>query len=80
MMAKSDAHAIAYDDYTRALKLAPADGATLSAFVRTAVLTGRSQDALSWVKAVNQDTRPMPVRLAISKLSAAAGFTTDAVV
>ena len=79
MMAKSDAHAIAYDDYVRALKLAPADEATLSAFVRTAKLIGRSQDAMSWVKAVNEDARPLPVLLALSKLSASAGARGDAI-
>ena len=45
MMAKSDAYSIAYDDYIRALKIDPLDEASLKAFVRTAILTNRAQDA-----------------------------------
>ena len=55
MMAKSDAYSIAYDDYVRALKLDPTDRAALRGFSRTAVLTSRAQDALSWVKSLTMD-------------------------
>ena len=79
MMAKSDAYSIAYDDYVRALKLAPDDQAALAGFTRTAVLTGRAQDALSWVKALAGETPAIPAQIAMSKLLAAAGLKSDAV-
>ena len=53
MMARRDAHATAYDDYVRALTLDPADAAALDGLVRTAMLTRRGSDALSWVKSLN---------------------------
>jgi len=47
MMAKSDVHARAYDDYHRALELDVTDAAALEGFVRAAVLTSRSAEALT---------------------------------
>jgi spermidine synthase len=79
MMARSDAYSIAYDDYVRALKLAPNDEAALQAFTRTAVLTSRAQDALSWVKALTLETSSVQAQIAISKLLAAAALRPDAV-
>jgi spermidine synthase len=79
MMAKSDAYSIAYDDYTRALKLDPTDERALTAFTRVAILTNRAQDALSWVKSLTMD-RPTPQsKVATSRLLAAAGFSSDAI-
>ncbi|MCC7242656.1 MAG: hypothetical protein IT180_12075, partial [Acidobacteria bacterium] len=46
MMAKSDVHARAYDDFMRALRLDVTDAGALEGFTRTAVLTGRAPDAL----------------------------------
>ena len=79
MMAKSDAYSVAYDDYVRALKLNPTDVAALSGFTRTAVLTSRAQDARSWVKSLTVDKPSVAAQVAVSKLLAAAGLTSDAV-
>ncbi|MDH4062808.1 MAG: hypothetical protein OEW19_00300, partial [Acidobacteriota bacterium] len=46
MMAKSDVHSRAYDDFLRALELDVTDSAALDGLVRTAVLTSRAPDAL----------------------------------
>lgn len=80
MMAKSDAHATAYDDYVRALTLDPSDTASLDGLVRTAVASGRGTDALAWVKALTEGQTPTPAALiATSKLLASIGESTDAV-
>ena len=79
MMAKSDAYSIAYDDYVRALKIDPLDEPSLKAFVRTAILTNRAQDALSWVKALTQEKTGVQVQVAVSKLLAAASLKPEAV-
>jgi Flp pilus assembly protein TadD len=80
MMAKRDAHATAYDDYVRALTLDPTDGAALDGLVRTAVLTSRGSDALSWVKSLNANRTATPaVLIAASKLLAAIGSRSDAI-
>lgn len=79
MMAKSDAHSIAYEDYVRALKLDPADAATLDGLTRTAVLTSRAQDALSWVKSLTPDTPSLAAQIATSKLLSAAALKADAI-
>lgn len=78
MMAKADAYSIAYDDYTKALKLAPTDAAALQAFTRTALLTNRAQDALSWVKALTTEAPSVAADVATSKLMAAASLGADA--
>ncbi|HEX7940663.1 MAG TPA: hypothetical protein VF488_02625, partial [Gemmatimonadaceae bacterium] len=79
MMARSDAYSIAYDDYVKALKEDPTDPAALQAFTRTAVLTNRAQDALSWVKSLTTDRTTVHAQIAISKLLAAASFQADAI-
>ena len=80
MMARRDAHATAYDDYVRALTLDPADDAALDGLVRTAMLTQRGSDALSWVKSLNANRTGTPqVLIATSKLLAAIGASSDAV-
>ena len=78
MMAKADAYSIAYDDYTKALTLAPTDEKALQAFTRTAVLTNRAQDALSWVKALTTEKPSVAADVATSKLMAAASLGNDA--
>jgi hypothetical protein len=75
MMAKSDAYSIAYDDYVRALKIDPLDEASLKSFVRTAILTNRAQDALSWVKALTMDKTGVQAQIAVSKT--AGGFIAE---
>lgn len=80
MMAKRDAHLTAYDDYVRAVTLDPSDDAALEGLVRTAVLTRRSTDALSWVTSLTANRPSTPdVLVATSKLLAANGFAADAV-
>ncbi len=79
MMARSDAYAIAYDDYTNALKLDPTDDAALKAFTRTAILTNRATDAMGWIKAVAGDSPGVAPQVALSKLMAAASLRTDAI-
>ncbi len=79
MMAKSDAYSMAYDDYVRALKLDPLDRAALASFTRTAVLTSRAQDALSWVKSLTLEKPSVHAQIAISRLLAAAGLRPDAI-
>ena len=79
MLARSDAYALAYDDYTNALKLDPNDEAALKAFTRTAVLTNRAADAMGWIKAVGGDTPGIAGQVALSKLMAAASLRPDAI-
>ncbi len=79
MLAKSDAYALAYDDYTNALKLDPNDDAALKAFTRTAVLTNRATDAMGWIKAVAGESPGIAGQVALSKLMAAAALRPDAI-
>jgi SAM-dependent methyltransferase len=80
MMAKTDAHAMAYDDYVRALTLDPGDIPALDGLVRSAVRIGQARDALAWVKSLTAGRPETPeVAIAMSKLLAANGFWTDAV-
>jgi Flp pilus assembly protein TadD len=80
MMARRDAHAIAYDDYVRALELDPADGAALDGLVRTAIVTDRGSDALAWIKSLTAGrAASVPVLVATSKLLAAVGAPADAI-
>jgi spermidine synthase len=79
MMAKSDAYSIAYDDYVNALRLDPLDRDALTGFTRTAILTTRAQDALSWVKSLTAERSSADAQVATAKLLAAAGFKADAI-
>jgi spermidine synthase len=74
MMARRDAFSNAYEDYLRALRLDADDGEALDGFVRTAVITGRGSDALSWLDtlAAEDDTSPH-LMVARSKLLASIG-------
>ena len=79
MLARSDVHSLAYDDFVRALRLDPDDAVALDGFVRSAVLLTRSADALSWVKTLGGDRTPSVARtVAGSKLLAASGARDDA--
>lgn len=79
MLARSDMHASAYDDYVRALTRDPADGPSLEGIVKEAVLTGRAQDALGWLRGFNENATLSPATLvAMSKLLAAHGMRADA--
>ena len=77
MMAKSDAYAIAYDDYTNALKLDPHDEAALTAFTRTAVLTNRATDAMGWIKAVAGDAPHLHVDQHLRRAGGVVGEIDD---
>lgn len=79
MMARRDAHTTAFDDYVRALTLDPADVQALDGFVRSAVLTRRAGDALSWLATLTADRPPIPlVLIARSKLLSANGAAAEA--
>jgi spermidine synthase len=79
MMTKRDAHAIAYDDYVRALTLDPADALALDGLVRTAIVTERGSDALAWIKSLTAtDGESADVLVAMSRLLAAIGEHPDA--
>jgi tetratricopeptide (TPR) repeat protein len=54
MMAQRDAFTDSYDDYSRALSMSPGDERSVSGFVRTAILTRRTADALSRLEKVAQ--------------------------
>lgn len=79
MMARRDAHTLAYEDYVRALRLDPADHDTLEGFVRSAILTRRAADALSWIQSLSgAASDSVDVLVARSKLLAAMGSSSDA--
>lgn len=79
MLARRDAHTLAYEDYVRALRLDPLDRDALEGFVRTAILINRSADALSWIKSLTTNRMPSAAVLtAQSKLLASLGEQTDA--
>jgi spermidine synthase len=79
MFARSDVHPRAYDDFARALTLAPDDQTALDGLVRATTLLGRGTDGLSWLKTVTagrDDTAAHAV--ARSVLLASIGETGDA--
>jgi len=79
MMAKADVHAAAYDDYVRALTLEPTDRDTLDGFVKTAMVSRRSPDALAWIKSLAAARPPSAdVSVAVSKLLASIESRADA--
>ena len=79
MMTKADAHALAYDDYVQALTLDPTLAPALAGLARTAVLTGRASDALSWVKSLTAAQPTAASHVATSMLLEAAHLHADAV-
>jgi len=78
MMAKRDAHASAFDDFVNALSLDPLDSMALEGFVRSAVLTRRGGDALSWLARLTADSPSPAALIARSKLLAATGSAAEA--
>jgi Flp pilus assembly protein TadD len=79
MLARRDAHALAYQDYVRALRLDPGDADTFEAFTRSAILIRRGADALSWIKSLSGGSSPSPATLvAVSKLHASMGSPAEA--
>ena len=80
MMAKSDMHAAAYDDYVRALEKDPGDALSLEGIAKEAMLAGRVSDALSWVKGLTANRAPDSHALVtLSKLFAASAMPADAI-
>ncbi|MGH9385835.1 MAG: fused MFS/spermidine synthase [Vicinamibacterales bacterium] len=80
MLAKADVHAMAYDDYVRALTLEPTYAPALDGLVRAATLLRSAPDALAWIAALAEKTPPnVDVLVARSKLLAAAGKSADAI-
>ena len=79
MMAKADVHGAAYDDYVRALTIDPADRDTLEGFVKTAMVSRRSSDALAWIKSLAANRPPSAdISVAVSKLLASIESRADA--
>jgi Flp pilus assembly protein TadD len=79
MLARRDAHTHAYEDYVKALQLDRNDSKALDSLVRSAILTNRASDALSWIKSLDLSAGDDVARLvAISKLLAAIGSASDA--
>ncbi len=79
MMSARDAHSDAYDDYVKALTLDAADGDALEGLVRTAAITNRGSDALSWIKTLMAGRTPTAgVLVARSKLLASIDAKEDA--
>jgi hypothetical protein len=78
-MFKADAYASAYRDYLKALTLDFANQPALDGFVRSAVLAGRTTDAVAWIKG-QTSTRPITAAqlVAISKLLASNSLGADA--
>ena len=80
MLAHSDMHDAAYDDFVRALSIDHHDEPSLSQIVREAVLTGRAADALSWVRGLTINDAPhVPTLVALSQLLEATGAHAEAI-
>jgi tetratricopeptide (TPR) repeat protein len=79
MMTARDAYATAYDDYLQALRLDSRNRTALDGLVRTAILTRRGSDTLSWLKALSAEGEASAGMLvARSKLLASVGAQSDA--
>jgi spermidine synthase len=77
MLAQSDVHALAYEDYKQALLLDPRDVAAFDGLVKSAVLAARTAEALAWTNGL---TPHVPEALvAASKLHMANGSHAAAV-
>lgn len=80
MMAKSDVHGRAYDDFLRALDLEVTDAEALEGLARTAILTSRAPEALvALQKMAAGRASDARVLVAVSRLQAAAGLGEEAV-
>ena len=76
---KADMHALAYDDYVKALTADPSDRLALDGLVRVAIADRRASDALAWIKSLSEN-RPatVDVLVARSKLLAAVDARPEA--
>ncbi len=80
MFARADVHAMAYDDYVRALTLDPTYAPALDGLVRAATLTRSAPDALARITSLSEGRQPtVDLLVARSKLLAAAGKPADAI-
>ena len=80
MMARRDAHTVAYDDYLRAWRLDPRNQDALDGLVRTAVVLRRGEEALTAIQSAEGALLDQPALLiARSKLLAATGATSEAI-
>jgi spermidine synthase len=78
MMVSRDAHANAYQDYRRSLQFEISAGA-LEGLTRSAILTGRASEALTWLDSLSVDpVSATPLLIARSKLLAATDASADA--
>ena len=77
MFARTDAFARAYDDFARALALAPDDAAALDGLVRVARLLSRGSDALAVVETLPDGGGPSAERLVARAALAAATGAAD---
>ena len=77
MLARSDVHALAYEDYKRALVLDARDGAAFDGLVKSAVLAALTADALTWIKSLTPEVPEALV--AVSRLHMASGSHAAAV-
>lgn len=79
MLFKADAYASAFRDYMKALTIDPANQPALDGFVRSAVLSGRATEAITWIKG---QTAKRPVTagelVAMSKLQSSNELGADA--
>ena len=79
MLARSDVHGRAYDDFVRALTLDPGDAEALDGLVRTATLLDREADALSWLTTLTAGRSDTPLlAIARSRLLAASARPREA--
>jgi spermidine synthase len=80
MMSRSDLHAAAFDDYSRAVTMDPADAESLEGLVRSGILSARVPEALDRVNSLMADGETAPLLVAKSKLLAARGVYDDALI
>jgi Flp pilus assembly protein TadD len=66
MMWKADMHALAYDDYVKALTADPSDSGALDGLVRVAIADRRGSDALAWIKSLSEN-RPATVEILVAQ-------------
>src|SRR5262249_61527970 len=79
MLFKADAYSSAFRDDMKALTLDPANKPALDGLVRSAVLSGRATEAMTWIKGQTAK-RPVtvPQLVAISKLQSSNELGADA--
>lgn len=79
MLARSDAHTLAFDAFVQALRVDPMDSRALAGLVQEALLLKRADDGLAWLKTLMEGREATPeLQMARSKLLAAVGARADA--